>query len=238
MESSTQRTLLIDDEPFATLALQELLEEFPDIEVVGTCSNAIEALEAIEKLQPDLLMLDINMPAISGLELLNLIDPELHVKVIFITAHDEYALQAFDANAIDYLLKPIEKKRLQRAIDKAQAFQRSEPLYVKHKPQKIPATLLGSVHMLSCDAVIYAEVEADGVRIYCADNSYNSQCTLAALESLDEHFLRLSRTIMINTDNIESVSPDGRALCVTLVTGQTFSASRRASTKLRKQLML
>ncbi len=237
MESPKQRTLLIDDEPFATLALQELLENFPEVEVVGTCSNAIEALDSIEKLQPDLLMLDINMPAISGLELLNLLDPELKLKVIFITAHDEYALQAFDANAIDYLLKPIEKSRLQRALEKAQAFQTSESIYAEHKPQKIPATLLGSIHMLNCDDVSYAEVEADGLRIYCGQTSYNSQCTLAALESLDQRFLRLSRTVLINTETIQSVSPDGRALIVQLVTGQQFPASRRASTKLRQHLI-
>lgn len=237
MDASPQRTLLVDDEHFATLALQELLEDFPDIEVVGTCSNAIEALESIDKLKPELIFLDINMPAISGLELLNLIDPELNLKIIFITAHDEFALQAFDANAIDYLLKPIEKPRLQRAIEKAQSFHTSKNIYSEHKPQKIPVSQLGTIHMLNCDDITYGEVEAAGLRIYCGENGYNGKCTLAALETLSDKFLRLSRTVLINMDCIESVSPEGRAVEVSLTTGQQFIASRRASTKLRQHVL-
>jgi two-component system LytT family response regulator len=237
MDSTPQRTLIVDDEPFAILALKELLEDIPDVQVVGTCSNAVEALDSIAALKPDLLLLDINMPVISGLELLNLIDPELNLKVIFITAHDEYALQAFDANAIDYLMKPVELSRLQRSIDKAQSFLASEKVYADHKPQKIPASQLGNIHMLNCDDVTYSEVEAAGLRIYCGTDGYNSKCTLAALEGLSDKFLRLSRTVLINTDCIDVVSPDGRAVEVSLTTGQQFVASRRASTKLRQYLL-
>jgi len=128
MDTLPQRILIVDDEPFAILALEELLEDIPDVEVIATCSNAIEALDSISALQPDLILLDINMPVISGLELLNLIDPELNLKVIFVTAHDEFALQAFEANAIDYLMKPREKSRTQRYIDKEQSFIPSEQI--------------------------------------------------------------------------------------------------------------
>ena len=236
MDIHTQRALLVDDEPFATMALQELLQDFPEIEVIGTCSNAVEALDSIQTLNPDLVFLDINMPAISGLELLNLIDPEFDPKIIFITAHDEYALQAFDANAIDYLLKPIEQPRLRRAIEKAQSFKASEKIYSEHKPQRIPASQLGNIHMLNCTDVVYAEVEASGLRIYTEDQAYNGKCTLAAMESLSEQFLRLSRTVLVNIDCVDSVSPEGRAVEVSLNSGKRFVASRRASTKLRQQL--
>jgi two-component system LytT family response regulator len=237
METLPQRILIVDDEPFAILALEELLEDIPDIEVIGTCSNAVEALDNISALQPDLILLDINMPVISGLELLNLIDPELNFKIIFVTAHDEFALQAFEANAIDYLMKPVEKDRLQRSIDKAQSFIASEKLYSDHKPQKIPVSQLGKIHMLNCEDIIYSQVEAAGLRIYCGSNGYNGKCTLATLESLCDKFLRLSRTVLINTDYIDMVSPEGRSVEVSLSTGQQFVASRRASTKLRHFLL-
>ena len=237
MSAPIQRTLLVDDEPFATMALQEMLEDFPEIEVVGTCANAIEALDSIQSLKPDLIFLDINMPEISGLQLLNLLDPNDNPKVIFVTAYDEYALEAFDANAIDYLLKPTEMSRLQRAIEKAQSFKASESIYSDHKPQKIPVTKLGAIHMLQCEDVHYAEVEASGLRVYCGDDGYNGKCTLAAMEELHDSFLRISRTVLINTDFVETVTPEGRAVNVGLISGKQFEASRRASTKLRQLIL-
>lgn len=108
------RVLIVDDEPLARENLRVLLQEQPDIEIVGECANAIEAIGAVHKLRPDVLFLDIQMPRISGLEMVGMLDPEHRPYIVFLTAFDEYAVKAFEEHAFDYLLKPIEEKRLEK----------------------------------------------------------------------------------------------------------------------------
>ncbi len=108
------RVLIVDDEPLARENLRVLLQEQPDIEIVGECANAIEAIGAVHKLRPDVLFLDIQMPRISGLEMVGMLDPAHRPYIVFLTAFDEYAVKAFEEHAFDYLLKPIEEKRLEK----------------------------------------------------------------------------------------------------------------------------
>ena len=110
------KTLIIDDERLARKELISLLSKFPEIEIAGECSNALEAKGAIEELKPELIFLDIQMPGKNGFQLLE--DLEFLPKVIFVTAYDEYAIRAFEVNALDYLLKPVEEERLKDAIAK------------------------------------------------------------------------------------------------------------------------
>jgi DNA-binding LytR/AlgR family response regulator len=102
------KVLIVDDEPLARENLRILLETQPDIEIVGECGNAVEAIGAVHKLRPDVLFLDIQMPRISGLEMVGMLDPEHRPYIVFLTAFDEYAVKAFEEHAFDYLLKPIE----------------------------------------------------------------------------------------------------------------------------------
>ena len=118
------RVLIVDDEPLARENLRVLLQEQPDIEVVGECANAIEAIGAVHKLRPDVLFLDIQMPRISGLEMVGMLDPAHRPYIVFLTAFDEYAVKAFEEHAFDYLLKPIEEKRLEKTLNR---LRRSEP---------------------------------------------------------------------------------------------------------------
>ena len=110
------RVLIVDDEPLARENLRVLLQEQSDIEVVGECANAIEGIGAVHKLRPDVLFLDIQMPRISGLEMVGMLDPEHRPYIVFLTAFDEYAVKAFEEHAFDYLLKPIEEKRLEKTL--------------------------------------------------------------------------------------------------------------------------
>ena len=110
------RALIVDDERLARVELTKLLEKFPEIEIVGEASNGEEAIDKIEELNPELVFLDIQMPGMTGFEVLE----HLHLvpQIIFVTAYDEYALKAFEANALDYILKPVELTRLEKAINK------------------------------------------------------------------------------------------------------------------------
>ena len=110
------KILIVDDEPLARENLCVLLQPVADVIVAGECENAVEALGAINRLRPDVVFLDIHMPRISGLELVGMIDPERMPHIVFLTAYDEYALQAFEENAFDYLLKPVQASRLEKTF--------------------------------------------------------------------------------------------------------------------------
>ncbi|MBE9876999.1 response regulator, partial [Escherichia coli] len=110
------KVLIVDDEPLARENLRVFLQEQSDIEIVGECSNAVEGIGAVHKLRPDVLFLDIQMPRISGLEMVGMLDPEHRPYIVFLTAFDEYAIKAFEEHAFDYLLKPIDEARLEKTL--------------------------------------------------------------------------------------------------------------------------
>jgi two-component system LytT family response regulator len=113
------RTIIIDDEPLALRLLRSKLEKSPSIEIVAECKNGREAVEAVSDLLPDLIFLDIQMPGMSGLEVIQKLQSDIMPLVVFATAYEQYALDAFDANAIDYMMKPIDSKRVERAVERA-----------------------------------------------------------------------------------------------------------------------
>ena len=117
--------LIVDDEPSARDNLRHLLEAEAEIAIIGECANAIEAISQIHRLQPDVVFLDIQMPRISGLEMVGMLDPNRMPHIVFLTAYDEYAVQAFEEHAFDYLLKPAEPKRLSKTLQRLR--QRSAP---------------------------------------------------------------------------------------------------------------
>ncbi len=116
-ETSTIRTVIVDDEELARRVLREYLAKSPDIEIVAECGNGFDAVKTIGELKPDLVFLDVQMPKLDGFEVLELIGRD--VAVIFVTAYDQYAMKAFDAHAVDYLLKPFAADRLETALDRA-----------------------------------------------------------------------------------------------------------------------
>lgn len=113
------RTLVVDDEPLARKLLVASLEDIPEVEVVGECKNGREAVEATLELNPDLMFLDIQMPGMNGFDVVNALQADVMPMVVFATAYDRYALDAFDVHAVDYVLKPLDEERLQRAVDRA-----------------------------------------------------------------------------------------------------------------------
>jgi DNA-binding LytR/AlgR family response regulator len=137
MANRELRALIVDDEPVARQVLREELAELPGVALVGEAENGPRAVQQIRDLQPDLVLLDVQMPGMDGFEVVRRIEGPLPPAIIFVTAYDEYALKAFDVGAIDYLLKPVGQERLQAAIDRAQTHARN-PRHAAERMARVP----------------------------------------------------------------------------------------------------
>ena len=220
--STTIRTLIVDDEPLARRRIRTLLEREPDIQLVGECASGTEALEAIAEQHPDLVFLDIQMPGLDGLGVVAELEPEEMPIVIFVTAYDQYALKAFEAHALDYLLKPFEDERFASTLDRAreQVAHRAAPAPLDHriaglledlKPKSYSERVVirtGSQYVFQPVAEI-DWVEADGnyARIHVGATSFVMRKTMTAMEnSLDPaQFVRIHRSTIVNVDRIRAV---------------------------------
>jgi two-component system, LytTR family, response regulator len=243
------RTLIIDDERLARAELRRLLDNFPKIDIIGEAANADEALPMIEELQPELLFLDIQMPGKNGFELLQSIEGKAP-EVIFTTAYDEYALKAFEFNALDYLLKPVELQRLSEAINRVE----EERQLMANQPDapKANAKLLGEADQVfvkdgeKCWFVRLGKVrlfESMGnyVRLYFDDQKPLVLKSLNALEDrLDPAtFFRANRKHIINLQWIDKIEPwFSGGLLVTLRGGDKIEISRRQAIRFKDLLSL
>ncbi|HLT41908.1 MAG TPA: LytTR family transcriptional regulator DNA-binding domain-containing protein [Sphingobacteriaceae bacterium] len=211
------KAILIDDEPLARSIIIDYLKEYNQIEIVQECNDGFEAIKAINEHRPDLIFLDIQMPKISGFELLEVL--ENPPAVIFTTAFEEYALKAFEQHAIDYLLKPISKSRFQKAMDKYL----SNPISQKNNTQKliedidypngfIERVLIkrgSSLKVIPTNKIIYLAADDDYVNIHTDEGSYLSNKTLMYFEkNLDPtSFVRVHRSFIIQIDQIQRLEP-------------------------------
>lgn len=208
------KALLVDDEDLARQVLRELLAAHPDVEIVGEAANGFAAVKLTEELRPDLLFLDIQMPKLSGFEVLELVGDS--VAVIFVTAFDEYALKAFEVHAVDYLLKPVEPARLAEALDRARArLASAKPgpdvlaVAAAARPPGRPLERVlireeGKVHVLQAARIDYVEAQDDYLSFASAGKKLLKQQTLGDLEAqLDpQRFVRIHRSYLLNIDRI------------------------------------
>jgi two-component system LytT family response regulator len=239
------KTLIVDDERLARNELRRLLEAFPRIEIVGEAANSEEALEKIDQLGPELLFLDIQMPGKNGFELLSSIEGNVP-DVIFTTAYDEYALKAFEFNALDYLLKPIEPARLAEAINKVEDYQQHE---IKRKENVKLLTTEDQVFVKDGEKCWFVKLgkirlfESMGnyVRLHFDDQKPLILKSLNALdEKLDPHaFFRANRKHIINLQCIEKIEPwFSGGLQVTLKGGEKIEISRRQAIRFKEMMSL
>jgi len=208
--------VVVDDEALARRVLREYLKDFPDVVVGSECANGFEAVKAVSELRPQILFLDIQMPKLSGFEVLELIDHDL--AVIFVTAYDQYALRAFEVHAVDYLLKPFSKERLAEALDRAkQRLSHTDPapfselIAASRKPQFPLERILvrdgSEVHVLAAGKIDYLEAQDDYVSIKYKGKEFLKQETLDALENnLDpRQFVRIHRSYILNLERLEKL---------------------------------
>ena len=215
--SEKLQTLIIEDEELARNLLRSYLKDQPNIEIIGECENGFDGVKAINDKKPDLVFLDIQMPKITGFEMLELLDYK--PQIIFTTAYDQYALKAFELNAVDYLLKPFSKDRMLAAIDK-----------VKHRIQdnenndqkldeltnfrpdegfidRVVVKDRHKIHIITVDKIRYIESLDDYVMIYTHDGRHMKQKTMKYFETyLDpKNFIRIHRSFIVQVDNIAEI---------------------------------
>jgi two-component system LytT family response regulator len=213
------RTVIVDDEELARGFLREMLGPHPEIAIVAECPNGFEAVKAIGELRPDLLFLDVQMPKLDGFEVLELIDPG--PVVIFVTAYDQYAMRAFDAHAVDYLLKPFSRERFELALERARSRlgehrSRIDLAPVARAPEQRPQRIVVKdgprVHVIPIDKLDYAEAQDDYVALHSGGKSYLKQQPIASLETLLDpaRFVRIHRSVIVNLERIARIEPYGK----------------------------
>jgi two-component system, LytTR family, response regulator len=223
MAEEKMRCVIVDDEELARRVLSEYAQGSAGVEVIAECANGFDAVKAIAELQPDLVFLDVQMPKLNGFEVLELIGRE--VAVIFVTAYDSYALQAFDAHAVDYLLKPVAKDRFDTAVERARqrlgtaGVQRgpAAPVEVLAAAARAPQEYLqrvvvkdgAKVTIIPVDKLDYVEAQDDYVALHSLKRSYLKQQTISSLEAaLDpKQFVRIHRSCIVNLERIAKIEP-------------------------------
>ncbi len=210
------RTIIVEDEELARNLLKSFLKDAGNIELIAECENGFEGVKMINEMKPDLVFLDIQMPKITGFELLELLDHKPHI--IFATAYDQYALKAFEYNAADYLLKPYSKERLMEAIEKVAERIRNEGAVsdVAEKVSDYPKEEFldrivvkdrHKIHIIPVDQVRYIESMDDYVMIYTHEGRYMKQKTMKYLESAlnPKNFVRIHRSYIVKVEEINEI---------------------------------
>ena len=223
---SPVRALIVDDEPLARAHLKSLLRERGDVDVIGECGDGRSAIDQIRRLTPDLVLLDIQMPELDGLEVIREVGPNEMPAVVFVTAYDEHALAAFEVHAFDYILKPVSRQRFTHAIDRVVGLIRTEsgeqhatdrPLAALIEAMRSERTALDRIAVKSDGRVLFIRVgeidwiEADDdlVRIHAGKAVHPHRSTLTHLEERlpASKFLRVHRSTLVNVDRIREIQP-------------------------------
>ncbi|HEY1150266.1 MAG TPA: LytTR family DNA-binding domain-containing protein [Pseudoduganella sp.] len=240
------RALIVDDERLARAELRRLLAAHPEVQIVGEAANAEEALHQVAALQPDLLLLDVQMPGGSGFDLLQALDTA--PDVIFTTAFDQYALRAFEVNALDYLQKPIQAQRLANALSRAAlrlgaatALPSLPSLTVTSRPQQLFIKDGERCWFVTLDRIRLFESEGNYTRVHFDGEQPLMLRSLNQLEQrLDPlRFFRASRRQIVNLDYVAQLAPaEGGGLSITLHDGQCVDVSRRRAAQLKEMTAL
>jgi two-component system LytT family response regulator len=252
------KTLIVDDEPIARRVLREELELIDDVEVIGEAADGAAALEKIGSEQPDLVLLDLQMPAMSGLDVVRHLElgkrgkQSKHVPVIVIvTAYDQHALKAFEAGAIDYLLKPVGQERLSQAVERArrvtdrQAMERIAQLQeiggtpLAARTRRIVGKIGEEYFLLSADEIYAFQADGDLVWIVTAKRKYLATQTLKELEQRlkNSSFRRIHRNALVNVEHVRKMSAlSSQRWLITMNNDQEFVASKRQARTVRELL--
>ncbi len=239
------KTLLIDDEALASSVIRNYLKDSDNIEIVGEAVNGFDGLKLIMETSPDLVFLDIQMPKLNGFEMLELLEPGQRPKIIFCTAFDEYALKAFEQNAVDYLLKPFSKTRLLEAINKTKITsvntRNTDALLEDHRNStgaidRIVVRQGSKIIIIPLSEIDHIQAEDDYVSIHTKGKKYLKQVTMKYLEDVlpSSHFVRIHRSHIVCVamiDKLEAYSKD--SYLAILSNGEKLPVSRTGYQTLR-----
>lgn len=219
------RTLIIDDVTLARQRLKRCLAADPEIEIVGECDNGAKAVTAIRSLSPDLIFLDVQMPALDGFGVLDSLKNERVPAVIFVTAYNEYAIQAFEVNALDYLLKPVDCERLAKAVKRAKSrlaqTTRDDDLDSRFRAmlediktgskylKRLTIKLTGRTILLPADEIDWIETHGNYLKVHAGPESHLIRGTMQSLETKlnPEQFVRVHRSVIVNVEKIKEIYP-------------------------------
>ncbi|MBV9762930.1 MAG: response regulator [Acidobacteriaceae bacterium] len=243
------RAIIVDDEELARQVLQEYLSSEADIQVVAESGNGFDAVKAVAEHKPDLLFLDVQMPKLDGFEVLELIGSD--VAVVFVTAYDQYAMKAFDAAAVDYLLKPFDQERFRTALqrvrrrlgEKAQHPNAADLRTAAQPPgqysQRIVVRDGVRVHIIPVAQLDYVEAQDDYVALHSGGKRYLKQQTISSLEgSLDPgRFVRVHRSYIVNLERVAKIEPYTKDTRLAVLTGGAQVPVSRAGYLRLKELM-
>lgn len=242
--------LIIDDEKLARDLLREYLESFPQIEVIGECAKGSEAVEKINKLKPDLIFLDVQMPGMNGFDVLDEIDHEPHV--IFTTAYDQYAIRAFEKNAVDYLLKPLDEERFTQAVNRALKRKTTETGDLEELLRSIKSEGKGSfdshifvqksekLFNLPVEEIIFLEASGDYTVITTKNDQFVSSSGIGKLEEIlnPDTFIRVHRSTIINLNFLKEIERHfNGGMVVKMQNGKSFPVSRTYAKLIRKKVV-
>jgi len=243
-----KRVLIIDDEPLARMVLLEYLQGMPGFEVIQECGDGFEGIKAINQHKPDLVFLDVQMPKINGFEMLELLEQQ--PAVIFATAFDEYAIKAFEAHAVDYLLKPFSKERFEKAIEKYLA--QSATQNKKQTAELLETAALSpaqherivvktgtKVKIIPVHDVLYLEADDDYVSIHTAEGAFLKNKTMSFFEQMLDarHFVRVHRSYIVSISEITRLDPyEKDAHIAILKSGAKIPVSKSGYARLKQVL--
>jgi two-component system LytT family response regulator len=239
----TLRTVIVDDEPLARSSLRVLLARDPAIELVAECGSGEEAVERVRELQPDLVFLDVQMPEVDGFEVIERLGASVPPAVVFVTAFDQHALRAFDAGALDYLLKPFADARFSLALARAkeQVVQARAARGAATVPTRLAVRNGRAVHFVVLSDIAWVESADYCVDLHTADRTLTLRRSMASVEAELEPagFCRVHRTAIVNLAHVRALQagPDGEAE-VLLQGGQRLPTSRRHRATLQQRLGL
>ncbi|HWI91113.1 MAG TPA: LytTR family transcriptional regulator DNA-binding domain-containing protein [Flavisolibacter sp.] len=243
------RSIIIDDEPLARSIVKEYLQDQKEIEVLQECNDGFEGVKAIMQHKPHLIFLDIQMPKINGFEMLELLDEK--PSVIFTTAFDEYAIKAFEAHAVDYLLKPFTKERFEKALEKffgqapVQKKNTEELLQsVTHLPsqsERIVVKTAGKIKIIPIPEILYLEAADDYVKIHTKEGAFLKNKTMGFFENSlpQDQFVRIHRSYILNVQEITRIDPYEKENHLAILrSGARIPVSKNGYGKLKKVLGL
>lgn len=243
------KAIIIDDEPLARMIIQEYLQKQEGIEVVAECGDGFEGAKAIQQFKPDLVFLDIQMPKLTGFEMLEIIDELPHI--IFTTAFEEYALKAFEKNAVDYLLKPISEDRFNQAIQKFYSLyntqQKQESINALKQDleeetlERIVVKNGTQIKLIPVQQIIFLEAYDDYVKIHTKDGMYLKNKTMSSFEKqLDpKQFVRVHRSYIIKIDQLSKIEPmEKDSYKAILLNGEKVSISKSGYARLKQTIGL